>query len=174
MTLKLWIPLILFSLLAGFLLYQLNQPKDDFVRSQLIGEALPEFALEPATDGIEGLAHSDFADGRVRLLNIFGSWCIPCRAEAPQLEALKAAGVEIHAIAVRDKPDDVAHFLKKYGNPFVKIGSDPDLQIQLLLGSSGVPETYLIDGKGFIQKQYIGDIRDDNIATILADIKSVQ
>lgn len=167
-------PLILFSFLAGFLLYQLNQPKDDFVRSQLVGEALPAFQLDSATDGIEGLSNTDFADGKVRLLNIFGSWCIPCRAEAPQLEALKEAGVEIHAIAVRDKPDDVAQFLKDYGNPFVKIGSDPDLQIQLLLGSSGVPETYLIDGKGIIKKQYIGDIREDNVATILADIKSVQ
>lgn len=174
MSLKLWVPLILFSFLAGFLLYQLNQPKEDFVRSQLVGGALPEFSLEPATSGIEGLANTDFADGKVRLLNIFGSWCIPCRAEAPQLEALKEAGVEIHAIAVRDKPDDVAQFLKNYGNPFVKIGSDPDLQIQLLLGSSGVPETYLIDGRGIIQKQYIGDIREDNVATILADIKSVQ
>ncbi len=174
MSLKLWVPLILFSFLAGFLFYQLNQPKDDFVRSQLVGEALPEFALEPATDGIEGLASTDFADGRVRLLNIFGSWCIPCIAEAPQLEALKDAGVEIHAIALRDTPDNVARFLRDYGNPFVKIGSDPDLQIQLLLGSSGVPETYLVDGKGIIQKQYIGDIREDNVATILADIRSIQ
>lgn len=174
MSLKLWVPLILFSFLAGFLLYQLNQPKDDFVRSQLVGEALPAFELEPATDGIEGLSSTDFTDGKVRLLNIFGSWCIPCRAEAPQLEALKEAGIEIHAIAVRDKPKDVAQFLRDYGNPFVKIGSDPDLQIQLLLGSSGVPETYLIDGKGIIRKQYIGDIREDNIPSILTEIKSAQ
>lgn len=168
---KIWFPLIIFSLLAGFLLYQLNQPKDDFIRSQLIGSAVPEFALEPATDGIEGLSNTDFSDGKVRLLNIFGSWCIPCRAEAPQLEALKEAGVEIHAIAVRDTPQDVAKFLEDYGNPFVKIGSDPDLQIQLLLGSSGVPETYLIDGKGIIRKQYIGDIREDSVPSILADVE---
>lgn len=168
---KIWFPLIIFSLLAGFLLYQLNQPKDDFIRSQLIGSAVPEFALEPATDGIEGLSNTDFSDGKVRLLNIFGSWCIPCRAEAPQLETLKEAGVEIHAIAVRDTPQDVAKFLEDYGNPFVKIGSDPDLQIQLLLGSSGVPETYLIDGKGIIRKQYIGDIREDSVPSILADVE---
>lgn len=171
---KIWFPLILFSLLAGFLLYQLNQPKDDFTPSQLIGSAVPAFALQPATDGIDGLSDTDFADGKVRLLNIFGSWCIPCRAEAPQLEALKEAGVEIHAIAVRDTPEDVAEFLEIYGNPFVKIGSDPDLQIQLLLGSSGVPETYLIDGGGIIRKQYIGDIREDNIPSILADIAQFQ
>lgn len=167
---KIWLPLIIFSLLAGFLLYQLNQPKDDFIPSQLIGSEVPAFDLQPATVGIEGLKNSDFADGKVRLLNIFGSWCIPCRAEAPQLEALKEAGVEIHAIAVRDTSEDVAEFLRLYGNPFVKIGSDPDLQIQLLLGSSGVPETYLIDGNGIIRKQYIGDIREDNIPSILADI----
>lgn len=160
--------------MAGFLLYQLNQPKDEFVRSQLVGEELPSFDLEAATDGIEGLSSQDFVGGKPKLLNIFGSWCIPCRAEAPQLEALKEHGIEIHAIAVRDKSDDVAKFLEQYGNPFVRIGSDPDLQIQLLLGSSGVPETYLIDGKGIIRKQYIGDIREDSIASILKDIETVQ
>lgn len=174
MSIRLWFPLIVFGLLAGFLLYQLNQPKDDFVRSQLIDQPIPEFSLEPATDGIDGFSSEEFADGKVRLLNIFGSWCIPCRAEAPQLEALKEAGVEIHAIAVRDKPQDVAEFLRLYGNPFVKIGSDPELQVQLLLGSSGVPETYLIDGQGIIRKQYIGDIREDGVLRILADVAALK
>ncbi len=174
MSIKLWVPLILFSFIAGFLLYQLNQPKDDFVRSQLIGQKIPVFDLEPATEGIEGLSSTDFADGKPRLLNVFGSWCIPCRAEAPQLETLKEAGIEIHAIAVRDTPEDVAQFLDRYGNPFVKIGSDPDLQVQLLLGSSGVPETYLIDGKGVLRKQYLGDIREDGVKVILSDVAALK
>ena len=106
MSVKLWLPLAIFGLLAGFLFYQLNQPKDDFVRSQLVGNPLPEFNLEPATDGIEGLSSTDFADGKTRLLNIFGSWCIPYRAEAPQLEALKAAGVEICLLYTSPSPRD--------------------------------------------------------------------
>ena len=174
MSIRLWLPLIIFGFLVGFLFYQLNQPKDDFVRSQLVDQPLPVFNLEAATHGIEGLSNQDFADGKVRLLNIFGSWCIPCRAEAPQLEALKEAGVEIHAIAVRDTPANVAEFLRLYGNPFINIGADPDLQIQLLLGSSGVPETYLIDGQGIIRKQYIGDIREDNVPIILSDIAALK
>lgn len=171
---KLWLPLILFSFLAGFLLFQLNQPKDDFVRSQLVGSPLPEFQMQPAVDGIEGLSSTDFADGKVRLLNIFGSWCVPCIAEAPQLEALKEQGVEIHGVALNDTPENVAKFLRNHGNPYVKIGNDPDWKIQLLLGSSGVPETYLIDGKGIIRKQYIGDIREDGVASILSDIAKIQ
>jgi cytochrome c biogenesis protein CcmG/thiol:disulfide interchange protein DsbE len=69
------------------------------------------------------------------MLNIFASWCLPCQAEAPYLDQLKAAGVEFHAIAIRDKPEDVAKFLAQNGNPFVRIGADQDMLVQLQLGS---------------------------------------
>src|SRR3546814_3417051 len=85
---------------------------------------MPLFDLPPATAGVEGLKSSQLADGRPRLVNVFASWCIPCRAEAPQLEALKAAGVPIDGIAIRDRPEDVAMFLREYGNPFDRIGAD--------------------------------------------------
>ena len=169
-----WIPLMVLSLLAGLWLYGLTQPKEEWVRSAMVGQSLPEFTLPVATEGVPGFSSKDFADGKPRLLNFFGSWCGPCQLEAPHLDTLKKAGVEIYGIALRDKPEDVAEFLRKYGNPFARIGADMDMRVQLLLGSSGVPETYVIDGKGKIVHQHIGDIRAEHIPTLLQKLKEAQ
>lgn len=161
-----WVPLALFAFLGGIFLYGLSEPKDDYVRSHMIGKSLPVFNFPAATEGIPALANTDFADGQPRMLNLFGSWCIPCKAEAPMLEQLKAQGVEIHGIAINDQPENVAAFLAEFGNPFVRIGAT-DMAFQLQLGSSGVPETFIIDGKGRIAYQHIGDIRADDVQPLL-------
>ncbi|MFC4291850.1 redoxin domain-containing protein [Sphingorhabdus arenilitoris] len=171
---KLWLPLAILAFIGGLSLYGLTAPKDEFVRSQMIGQKLPTFELPPATDGIKGLSNRDFADGKPRLLNFFGSWCAPCKMEAPQLEALAAAGVEIHGIALRDRPEDVASFLKQYGNPFQRIGADVDMRLQVQFGSSGVPETYVISGDGRITYQHIGDIRSEHIPLLLEKLKEAR
>jgi cytochrome c biogenesis protein CcmG, thiol:disulfide interchange protein DsbE len=170
----LWLPLALLSLIAGVVIYGLVQPKDPFIHSKVIGQKLPAFIMPPATNGVEGLSNTNFADGKPRLLNIFASWCIPCRAEAPNLDALAKSGVEIYGIALRDKPDDVAAFLTTYGNPFLRIGADTDMRIQLALGSTGVPETYIISGDGKILYQHIGDIRADDVPKLIAKIQAVK
>ncbi len=157
----------LFALFA----YQLGQPKNEFVESAMIGEPLPAFDLRPAFAGQPGLANTDLADGKPRLVNIFASWCVPCRAEAPQLEALRASGADIVGIAIRDRPEDVAAFLAVYGNPFTAIGADDISEVQLALGSSGVPETFVIDGNGVITYQHIGDIRPEHVQTILHELR---
>jgi cytochrome c biogenesis protein CcmG, thiol:disulfide interchange protein DsbE len=169
-----WAPLIVFVLLGSALIYGLERPKDDYVQSQMVGQKLPAFAMPAATPGISGLNNTDFANGKPRLLNIFASWCLPCRAEAPNLEMLSAEGVEIYGIALRDKPEDVAAFLKEYGNPYGRIGADKDMRIQLMLGSSGVPETYIIGGDGTIIYQHIGDIREEHVPMLLAKIKAAK
>jgi cytochrome c biogenesis protein CcmG, thiol:disulfide interchange protein DsbE len=168
----LWTPLAVFAFLGGIFLFGLTDPSDEYVRSKMVGQPLPEFALPPATSGIEGLATKHFVDGKPRMLNIFASWCVPCKAEAPFLEQIKEAGVEIHAIAIKDKPEDVAAFLAEHGNPFVRIGADADMLIQLKLGSSGVPETYLVDGKGRIIHQHIGDIRAEHVGPLIDKLKA--
>ncbi|MFY8074734.1 MAG: redoxin family protein, partial [Sphingorhabdus lacus] len=147
---------------------------DDMVHSAMVGRKLPEFALPPATVGIEGLSNRDLADGKPRLLNIFASWCIPCKAEAPYLDALKKSGAEIDAIAIRDKPEDVAAFLAEFGNPFRRIGSDSEMAVQLKLGSSGVPETYVVGGDGTILYQHIGDIRAEHVPMLLEKLREAQ
>jgi cytochrome c biogenesis protein CcmG/thiol:disulfide interchange protein DsbE len=169
-----WAPLAVFAFLGGIFLFGLTEPKDEYVRSELIGQPLPAFSLPSATAGVEGLSSKDFADGKPRMLNIFASWCLPCKAEALFLEQIKESGVEIHAIAVKDKPDDVAAFLREHGNPFVRIGADADMLMQLKLGSSGVPETYLIDGKGRIIHQHIGDIRAEHVAPLIDKLRAAE
>lgn len=172
-SLFLWVPLALFAFFAGLAAYMLTQPKDQFVESTMIGQPLPDFALKPAFEGLPGAAKADFA-GKPRLLNIWASWCLPCIAEAPQLEALKAQGVEIIGIAIRDKPADVANFLARHGNPYTRIGSDPISEVQLAVGSSGVPETFVIDGQGVIRYQHIGDIREGDVPKLLAELEKAR
>ena len=169
-----WLPLLVFALIGGALIYGLSRPKDDYVQSQMVGQKLPAFAMPAATLGVSGLSNADFADGKPRLLNIFASWCLPCKAEAPNLEMLSAEGVEIYGIALRDKPEDVAAFLKEYGNPYGRIGADKDMRIQLMLGSSGVPETYIIGTDGTILYQHIGDIREEHVPMLLNKIKAAK
>lgn len=171
--LLLWVPLALFAFIAGLAGYMLTQEKDQFVESTMIGQPLPDFALKPAFAGLPGAAKADFT-GKPRLLNIWASWCLPCIAEAPQLEALKAQGVEIVGIAIRDRPEDVANFLARHGNPYVRIGADDISEVQLAIGSSGVPETFVIDAKGVIRYQHIGDIRPEHVKLLLAELEKAK
>jgi len=173
-SLYLWVPLALFAFFAGLAGYMLTQEKDQFVESTMIGQPLPAFALEPAFAGLPGASKADFTGGRPRLLNIWASWCLPCIAEAPQLEALKAQGAEIIGIAIRDRPEDVAAFLSRHGNPYARIGSDPISEVQLAIGSSGVPETFVIDAEGVIRYQHIGDIREADVPKLLAELEKAQ
>ncbi|WP_369025492.1 DsbE family thiol:disulfide interchange protein [Qipengyuania sp. RANM35] len=171
MSWRLWVPLLLFSAFLGLAAYQLTQPKDEFVESRMIGKELPYFALPPAMEGSLGTANADFKDGKPRLLNIWASWCVPCIAEAPHLDALKRQGVEIVGIAIRDRPEDVARFLAQHGSPYSRIGRDDLSEVQLAIGSSGVPETFVIDGKGVIRYQHIGDVRAENVPMLLEKLR---
>lgn len=169
----LWVPLLLFALFLGVAGYQLSRPKDEFVHSAMVGKPLPQFDLRAAIDDRPGASLADFKDGKPRLLNIWASWCVPCIAEAPQLEALKAQGVEIVGVAIRDKPEDVARFLERYGNPYTRIGADDISALQFEIGSSGVPESFVIDGKGVIRYQHIGDIRAEHVPILLEKLREV-
>jgi cytochrome c biogenesis protein CcmG/thiol:disulfide interchange protein DsbE len=114
---------------------------------------------------------ANLADGRPKLVNFFASWCVPCIGEAPVLTMLKQQGVPIVGIAVRDRPADLRQFLSDNGNPFERIGSDPQSKLQLAFGSAGVPETFVVDGKGIIQSQHIGPIEPDDVPGLVQAVK---
>lgn len=170
----LWLPLLVVLAFIGLFAVRLVQPDDHLIRSRLVGQSLPAFTLPAAASDRPPLASAQLATGKPRLLNIFASWCVPCAAEAPQLLALKQAGVEIDAIAIRDARPDVDAFLKRYGNPYARIGLDARSSVQIALGSSGVPESFVIDGAGRIAYQHIGDIRADDVPMILDKLRAEQ
>ena len=168
----LWAPLGLFALFVAIVLVALLRPADREIRSAMLGKPVPQFDLAPAAANLPGLARADLADGKVHLVNIFASWCVPCAVEAPQLAALGAAGVDVVGIAIRDRPEDLAAFLRRHGNPFSRIGADNDSRVQFEIGSSGVPESFVIDGRGVIRYQHIGVIQTrEDMDAILAAVK---
>jgi cytochrome c biogenesis protein CcmG, thiol:disulfide interchange protein DsbE len=169
-----WLPLLAFAGFVVLVAYGLRNPAEREVRSALIGKPVPEFNLPPAIEDLPGLSRADLADGKVKLVNIFASWCVPCAVEAPQLAALQTAGIELVGVAIRDKPSDLKNFLARNGNPFSRIGADNVSAIQFQLGSSGVPESFVVDGQGVIRYQHIGEIRPDQVPMILAEIESAQ
>jgi cytochrome c biogenesis protein CcmG/thiol:disulfide interchange protein DsbE len=163
----LWVPLVVFLIFGSPVALELRDPSDRTIRSRLVGKPVPEFVLQPAVASHPPLSSDLLKSGEPRLVNVFASWCVPCAAEAPQLMALKQRGVPIDAIAIRDRPEDVAAFLARYGDPFERIASDPQTQVQIALGSSGVPETFVVDGQGIIRHQHIGDIRPEHLPAII-------
>ncbi len=170
-NLLLWVPLVVLLLFIGIFASGLLKPDDRIIVSRMVGKPLPVFDLPAAASDRPGLSSRDFANGRPRLLNVFASYCGPCIVEAPQLEALKEQGVEIDAIAVRDAQPDVDQFLARWGNPFARIGLDARSSVQMALGSSGYPETFVIDGRGIIRYQHIGVIYPGQVAMILDKLR---
>jgi len=166
-----WLPLALFIAISAVAALQLIRPASRNVESAMIGKPLPQFALKPANEDRPGLSTADLQDGKPRLLNIFASWCVPCAVEAPRLAELERAGAGIVAVAVRDRPEDVSAFLARYGNPFSRIGADDLSEVQIGIGSSGMPETFVIDGKGVIRYQHIGEIRAEHVPLLLEKLR---
>ena len=88
-----------------------------------------------------------------------------------QTACLRRGGADIVAIAIRDRPEDLAQFFSTYGNPFSAVGADDQSQVQLSIGSSGVPETFVVDGRGVIRYQHIGEIRPEHVALLMAKLQ---
>ena len=169
-----FLPLLVLVAIIGGLLWRLANPADTIIRSKLEGQAVPAFNLPAAIPGTPGLASATLATGNPRCVHMFASWCVPCIGEAPVLDQLKRRGVQIDAIAIRDRPEDVAQFLALHGDPYVRIGADADSRVQLALGSSGVPESFIIDRKGIIRYQHVGPIEHDQIRLILAELEKAE
>lgn len=131
----------------------------------LIGRPAPAYALE-ALGGGEPVTGQERA-GRAYVINLFASWCGPCRAEHPQLMALQARGVEIVGVAYKDRPENAARFLNDLGNPFSAVALDPDGRFGLELGLAGVPETFVIGADGNVRAVHRGPLTEREVREII-------
>ena len=164
-------PLAVLLLILVALVWRLATPADTTVHSTLEGKPLPAFALDAAIPTKPALSSADLATGQPHLLNVFASWCVPCITEVKVLGELKAKGVPIDGIAIRDRPKDLARFLASNGDPYQRIGNDGQSRVQIALGSSGVPESFVIDGRGVIRYQHIGAIEPSDVPLILSKLE---
>jgi cytochrome c biogenesis protein CcmG/thiol:disulfide interchange protein DsbE len=167
-------PLALLLVVVVALVWRLATPEDTTVPSKLEGKPVPAFNLPAALPSKPGLAATDLATGQPRLVNIFASWCVPCITEVKVLQDLEGRGVVIDGIAVRDRSEDVAAFLARNGDPYQRIGSDTQSQLQIALGSSGAPESFIIDGKGIVRYQHIGPIERSDVPMILQKLEEAR
>lgn len=169
-----WLPVLIVVALVAALVAALAMPRDEVIKSQWVGKPIPAMAMAPGAEGLQGIDAGRFRDGQPRLVNIFASWCIPCRVEAPILEMLASRGVTIDGVALRDKPENVAEFLAEYGNPFARVGADPASKFAIAIGSSGVPETFVVDGAGIVRAQYQGALNEGQAEEILRQFESME
>lgn len=156
----------LLALAALLSVFALNLNRDpSLVQSVLIDKPAPAFELK-AVDGL-GVPGFDTAalTGQVTVVNVFASWCIPCRDEHPVLEALKAeTGVRLFGINQKDAGDNARAFLAELGNPFDAVGADSSGRISIDWGVYGVPETFIVDAKGVIRFKHTGPLAMEDIA----------
>ena len=167
-------PLVLLVVIIAALVWRLATPADTSVRSTMIGKLVPNFRSEPAMVKKMDFSSSDLAEGQPHLVNFFASWCVPCIGEVKVLQDLKRHGVSIYGIAVRDRSDDLADFLERNGDPYQRIASDPQSELQIEFGSSGVPESFIVDGKGVIRYQHIGAIEPSDVPMILSKVEQAR
>jgi cytochrome c biogenesis protein CcmG, thiol:disulfide interchange protein DsbE len=169
-----FVPVVLVALIVAALVWRLANPPDTDVQSAMVGKAVPAFVAAAALPDKPALSSANLADGQPKLVNFFASWCVPCVGEAPVLAMLKQQGVPIVGIAVRDRPADLGQFLSDNGDPFERIGSDPESKVQLAFGSAGVPETFVVDGHGIIRMQHIGPIEAGDVPDLVEAVKAAQ
>jgi cytochrome c biogenesis protein CcmG/thiol:disulfide interchange protein DsbE len=163
------IPLVAFLALAALFMLRLGAGDPSRIPSALIGHPAPATNLPPLPglerDGkpVPGLDSADLK-GEVTVLNVWASWCVPCRDEAPLLLALAAdRRFRVVGINYKDQPDNARRFLGRYGNPFVANGTDGTGRAAIEWGVYGVPETFVVGRDGRIAYKLIGPITADNL-----------
>lgn len=163
-SLLVFLPLVLFLALAGLFLLRLFAGDASRLPSAMIGKPVPAFALGKV-DGLDkpGLATADLKTGQVTLVNVFASWCVPCRQEQSALLLLSQSGQRLVGIAYKDQPENTRRFLGQDGDPYQAVGADVSGRTGIDFGVYGVPETYVVKGDGTIAYKVVGPLTEDNI-----------
>jgi cytochrome c biogenesis protein CcmG/thiol:disulfide interchange protein DsbE len=170
------LPVAALLALAAVFFKSLNGPPPDQLPSALIDKPAPVVALPPLDAATPAFTSADLTAGHVSIVNVWASWCVPCRAEAPALVALaRRQGVTLYGVVYKDTPARARAFLDDVGNPFSRIDLDADGRAGIEWGIYGVPETFVVDGKGIVRLRFagplVGDVLDD---TILPAIRQAQ
>jgi cytochrome c biogenesis protein CcmG, thiol:disulfide interchange protein DsbE len=164
------IPLVLFLLLAGIFFKQLVSGADTSeIPSALIGSQVPDFVLEPL-QGLQGPSGqlppltSQMLKGQVTIVNVWASWCAPCRIEHPILmELSRRSGFAIAGINYKDQQQNALRFLGELGNPFSAVGVDPRGKAAIDWGVYGVPETFIVSADGRIVHKHVGPLTPESL-----------
>ena len=167
------VPLVVFAMVALALGVGLNlKPRE--IPSALIDKPVPTFALEAVQDFGPGFA-SDDLKGQVTIVNVFASWCVPCRAEHGLWLDVAKSGVPIFGINYKDTPDNAAAWLTALGNPYARTGADLQGRVGIDWGVYGVPETFVIDRNGVIRLKIIGPVDRTILDTqVLPKVRELQ
>jgi len=163
-----FLPLALFLGLAGLFLVRLFAGDASVLPSALIDKPVPSFDLPPVA-GLDtpGLASADLKAGKVTVVNVFASWCVPCHQEQPVLLALRGEGINLVGIAYKDQAENTRRFLGQDGNPYAAIGADASGRVGIDFGVYGVPETYVVRGDGTITAKITGPLSEDVVRQTL-------
>jgi cytochrome c biogenesis protein CcmG, thiol:disulfide interchange protein DsbE len=167
------LPLVAFAALAAVFWFRLGNGDPSRIPSALIGHPAPQTALPPlaglSTDGapVPGLDPSMFK-GKVSVVNVWASWCVPCHDEAPLLTQLgRDKRLQLIGINYKDAPDNARRFLGRYGNPFDFVGVDGNGRAAIEWGVYGVPETFVVGREGTIVYKMVGPVTVENIDSVL-------
>ena len=162
------VPVVFFAALALVFWKGLSGNPSE-IPSVLIGKPVPEFSL-PALEGlgVPGFDTAALKSGKVTLINVWASWCGPCRQEHPLLVELSGrSDIRLFGLNYKDEPDNARQFLGTLGQPYAAAGADPEGRAAVDWGVYGVPETFVVDGNGIIRYKWIGPLTADAIAAKL-------
>jgi cytochrome c biogenesis protein CcmG, thiol:disulfide interchange protein DsbE len=170
-----FVPLAVFAALAALFVIRLYSGDASLLPSALIGREVPAFAMPPV-EGLPdkpGFSDADLRQGKVTLVNVFASWCVPCHQEHELImrlsadPALSRAGVRLFGLAYKDDPANIRGFLAEAGDPFAKIGADRKGRIAIDFGVYGVPETFIVKGDGTIAYRFVGPISAESYRDVI-------
>ena len=174
------LPGLVFLALAGLFAVQLLSGRNPAeVPSVLINKPVPTFSLAPleglVADGkpVPGFSNDDLK-GRVTVVNVWASWCGPCRQEHPLLVDLaKDPSIRVVGINQRDNPDNARRFLGALGNPYAAVGVDPNGRASIDWGVYGLPETFIVGPDGTIRHKHIGPLTPENFAAFKERLRQI-
>ncbi len=170
------LPLVAIAALAVLFVGWSLKRDPAFKPDAMVGQPIPETVLPMLTGDQAGPGQVDLKTagvGRPMIVNVFASWCAPCRIEHPKLLQLKQRGIAVVGVAYKDEPVATRAFLDELGDPFAMVLVDREGRAGLDLGISGVPETFAVDAMGRITAKQSGPLLDDaDIERLVASMQA--